>query len=104
MEDINDFSFYSQKPLSSELVDIRDNYSLVEVLSDYIPDLKMRQETYIGTCPFENCDSKKTLKVNTRKKVFYCTRCGAGGDVLHFMARIENLSLKEAAEELERKY
>ena len=44
-------------------------------------------------CPF-HADRNPSMKVDRR---YYCFGCGATGDVIDFVSRLENVSPKEAA-------
>lgn len=50
-------------------------------------------------CPFHN-DTKPSLKITASKKGFHCFGCGAKGNVLDFVSRMEECDLREAAETL----
>ncbi len=53
-----------------------------------------------GVCPFHNeAEGSFTVYADTEK--FYCFGCGAGGDVLDFVGRMEGLSLPEAIRRLD---
>ena len=53
-----------------------------------------------GVCPFhEEAEGSFTVYADTEK--FYCFGCGAGGDVLDFVQRIEGLTLTEAIRRLD---
>lgn len=50
-----------------------------------------------ATCPFcRPYDKNHHLYLNTRYRVFFCHRCGAQGGILHLVAAVKNVSLKEA--------
>ena len=52
-----------------------------------------------GVCPFhEEAEGSFTVYADTEK--FYCFGCGAGGDVLDFVGRMEGLTLPEAIKRL----
>ena len=46
------------------------------------------------SCPFHE-DQHPSMKLNER--YFYCFGCGATGDVIDFVSRLEGISPKEAA-------
>ena len=46
-------------------------------------------------CPFHE-DDKPSLQVNVEKDFFYCYGCGAKGDAIEFIRRIENCSSLKA--------
>ena len=52
--------------------------------------------TGMACCPFHD-DKNPSMKVDQR---FHCFGCGADGDVIDFIAKLFNLSPKEAAEKL----
>ena len=53
-----------------------------------------------GVCPFhKEEDGSFTVYADTEK--FYCFGCGAGGDVLDFVGRMESLTLPEAIRRLD---
>ena len=60
-------------------------------------------EEYIGRCPF--CGDSENpehghLYLNISKNVYYCVRCGEGGDVVDLYTELTNLSREEAYKEL----
>lgn len=64
------------------------------VVSSYV-SLKRRGRNQVGLCPFHG---EKTPSFNLYPETasFYCFGCGAGGDVITFIKRIENLSYIDA--------
>lgn len=73
---------------------LRLNNPIEEVFSSYV-SLKRRGVTFTCLCPFH---SEKTPSCTVYKdsQSFYCFGCGAGGDVITFIMRIENLGYIEA--------
>ena len=61
--------------------------------------LKGRGRVRQGVCPFHD-ELEGSFTVYEDSQRFYCFGCGAGGDVLDFIRRAENLSLPEAIERL----
>ena len=53
-----------------------------------------------GQCPFHD-DSTPSLSVYPESQQFHCFGCGAHGDVLDFVQRIEGITLLEALQRLE---
>ena len=53
-----------------------------------------------GICPFHE-EVEGSFTVYSDSQRFYCFGCGAGGDVLDFIRRTENLSLPEALRRLD---
>lgn len=66
---------------------------LETVIGKYV-DLKRAGSNLSGCCPFH---SEKTPSFTVfPEKNFYCFGCGAGGDVITFIMRIENLDYRSA--------
>ncbi len=57
--------------------------------------LKRRGKTLVGLCPFHN-EKTPSFTVYPESNSFYCFGCGAGGDVITFVRRMENLDYIEA--------
>ncbi|MDO5560132.1 MAG: DNA primase [Oscillospiraceae bacterium] len=69
-----------------------------DLFSSYV-SLKRRGTTYTCLCPFHSEKTPScTVYVDTQS--FYCFGCGAGGDVITFVERIENLSYIESVKYL----
>jgi len=71
---------------------------IINVVSQRI-DLHRAGHEYRGRCPFHH-DRNPSLFVNQEKQVFYCHGCQAGGDVVHFVMRIDGLTFAEACSAL----
>lgn len=82
-------------------INFNELYQLIDivlVISSKI-NLTKKGANYWGLCPFHS-DSKPSLSVNQTKRIFKCFSCGASGNAIGFLQRLENLnflsSLKEA--------
>ena len=62
--------------------------------------LKGRGRVRQGVCPFHD-EGEGSFTVYEDSQRFWCFGCGAGGDVLDFIQRVEGLSLPEAIARLE---
>ncbi len=69
---------------------------LDEVVSRYVP-LRRAGSNKVGCCPFHS-EKTPSFTVYTQDPHFYCYGCGAGGDVITFVMRIENLDYLGAVE------
>ncbi len=59
---------------------------------------KRNNHAYYGCCPIHQGDNPNAFHVNTCKNVFYCfTGCGAGGNVIDFVMKMENIPFYQAA-------
>lgn len=68
----------------------------VSLISSYVT-LKRAGANYLGLCPFHS-EKTPSFTVFGGKANFYCFGCGAGGDAINFVRRIENLEFEEAVE------
>ncbi len=71
---------------------------IVEVISQYVP-LKRGGRNFKGLCPFHG-EKTPSFMVNPEKQIFHCFGCSAGGDVLTFIMRYENVTFPEALRQL----
>ena len=82
---------------SDELIDeIRSANDIVDVISQYVT-LKRSGRNFFGLCPFHN-EKSPSFSVSPDKQIFHCFGCGVGGNVFHFISKIENIGFKEALE------
>lgn len=77
---------------------IRFNNDIVEVISQYV-DLKKAGSNYVGLCPFHN-EKTPSFTVSPDKQLFHCFGCNAGGDVISFVMKIDNMNFPEAIKKL----
>ena len=84
---------------SDELIDeIRNKNDIVDVISQYVI-LKRSGRNFFGLCPFHK-EKSPSFSVSPDKQIFHCFGCGVGGNVFHFVQKIENISFLEALETL----
>ena len=76
------------------LAELRIRNDIEQTISGYIP-LKRRGKNLVGLCPFHN-EKTPSFTVYPESQSFYCFGCGAGGEVISFIRRIENLDFSEA--------
>ncbi len=82
---------------SEELIEeIKGNNDIVDVISGYVT-LKRSGRNFFGLCPFHK-EKSPSFAVSPDKQIFHCFGCGAGGNVIHFVSKIENLNFKETLE------
>ena len=67
---------------------------LTDIASSYI-SLKRKGRNMVGLCPFHG-EKTPSFNIYTENNSFYCFGCGAGGDVITFIMKIENLDYMEA--------
>lgn len=81
---------------------VRAEFSLVDVAARYLPELKRAGTEYVARCPFHN-DSSPSFTVWRGQDGlfrFKCFPCGMHGDVIDFVAAIENVEPAEAVRRL----
>ncbi len=74
--------------------ELQEKADIESVISSSIT-LKRRGKTLVGLCPFHN-EKTPSFTVYPESNSFYCFGCGAGGDVISFVRRMENLDYIEA--------
>ena len=79
---------------SDELIEeIRSSNDIVDVISQYVI-LKRSGRNFFGLCPFHK-EKSPSFSVSPDKQIFHCFGCGVGGNVIHFVSKIENLNFIE---------
>lgn len=76
------------------LQELKSRSDITDVVSSYI-DLRHSGRTYSGICPFHS-EKSPSFHIYPENGSFYCFGCGAGGDVITFVRRIENLDYMES--------
>ena len=79
---------------------LKARHPLAEVVESAGVKLKGRGRVRQGFCPFHE-ESEGSFTVYGDTERFWCFGCGAGGDVLDFLQRVEGLSLPDAIRRLE---
>lgn len=80
---------------SDELLEeVRSRNDIIDVISQYVV-LKRSGRNYFGLCPFHN-EKSPSFSVSPDKQIFHCFGCGVGGNVFHFIMKIENVSFVES--------
>ncbi len=67
---------------------------ITDVISSYVT-LKKRGRNMVGLCPFHG-EKTPSFNIYTETDSFYCFGCGASGDVISFIMKINNLDYVEA--------
>jgi len=80
------------------LEDLCARNDIVSLVSQYV-SLTRRGGNYVGLCPFHN-EKTPSFNVSADRQFFHCFGCGAGGDVITFLMRIENLDFPDAVYQL----
>ena len=71
---------------------------ITDVVGSYV-QLKRKGRLYGGLCPFHS-EKTPSFYVYPDTQSFYCFGCGAAGDVISFIKKIDNLEYVEAVKVL----
>jgi DNA primase len=74
--------------------EVRERASILEVISDYM-SLRKSGANYQGLCPFHG-EKTPSFNVNPARGIFHCFGCGAGGNALDFVMRMEGIAFPQA--------
>ncbi len=84
---------------SDEIIEeVRSRNDIVDVVGQYV-HLQKKGANYFGLCPFHN-EKSGSFSVSAHKQMYYCFGCGAGGNVITFLMKYDNLTFQEAVKEL----
>ena len=80
--------------------DLKTEYPIAEVVARYV-EIKEKGSYLLGRCPFHDDRGRPNMAVFPRTNTFKCFACGAMGDILDFVARIEDVPAAEAARRIQ---
>ncbi len=82
-------------PLPADFIEkLKDANPIADVIGTYV-SLKRSGRDYVCLCPFHN-EKSPSCYVRPEQGYFHCFGCGAGGDVITFTMRYNNLDYREA--------
>ena len=87
--------------LKDIIEEIKSRCDIVDVISDYM-QLKSSGSNYTGLCPFHS-EKTGSFMVSKSKQIYKCFGCNAGGDVISFVMRHENVDFMDAVKILARR-
>lgn len=76
------------------LAELKARNHIVDVIAPYV-QLKRNGTRHTGLCPFHG-EKTPSFTVFEETESFYCFGCGAGGDVITFVMKYQNLDYMEA--------
>lgn len=85
----------------SFIQDLKMSCDIEDIVSSYVK-LTRKGKNLVGLCPFHS-EKTGSFFIYPQTQSFYCFGCGAGGDVITFLKRIENLEYIEAVKLLAQK-
>jgi len=78
-----------------DVISIRRVHPIEEVATRSGVELRPAGRRLVGRCPFHR-DGRPSLVVYPGNGSYFCFGCGAGGDVIDFVARLHEVGFKEA--------
>lgn len=81
---------------------IKSQLQIVQVINEYTT-LKQAGVYWKGICPFHS-EKTPSFTVSPHRDIFYCFGCHTSGDVISFIAKVENYSQIEAAKFLSERF
>jgi DNA primase len=84
-----------------KLSELKSAVDIVEVISEYLP-LKRAGKRHKALCPFHP-DKDPSFYVHTERQNYRCFGCGAAGDVISFIQKMDNLTFPEAIRAIARR-
>ena len=76
---------------------------LSDVAAERGIELRRRGKGLVGHCPFHSPDNTPSFNVTPGKGLFKCFGCGAAGDVIGFVGRLDQVGFPEAVRTLARR-
>ncbi|HCT85662.1 MAG TPA: hypothetical protein DF296_10750 [Candidatus Margulisbacteria bacterium] len=81
------------------LQELKTNTDILKLFRQYGFEPKKNGKGYKVNCPF-HADTEPSLSINPNKNLWQCFGCGAAGDVISFVQKIEGIEFIEAVEKL----
>jgi DNA primase len=81
---------------------LRERADIVDVVSAYSQLKKSGGHTFKGLCPLHS-EKTPSFTVDAAKGLWHCFGCGEGGNIYHFVQKVETLAFPEAVEWLARR-
>lgn len=78
--------------------EIIQKVNILDIINNYVK-LEKSGKNYFGICPFHD-DTNPSMSVSPDKKIFKCFSCGAAGNAITFVQKIENISFPVALQKV----
>jgi DNA primase len=89
------------KIAKEEIERIKQAHDLRTLVEAYGVKLKKKGSNYVGLCPFHK-EKTPSFTVNPKTNLYHCFGCDAGGDVIGFICKMDNITFREAVDKLSR--
>lgn len=83
---------------------IKDAAGILDVIKDFIPDVKKSGSDYECLCPFHNDRHIGSFKISPRRNTYHCFSCGKHGGPVDFLMDYANMTFPDAICYLGAKY
>ena len=79
--------------------ELKEAVSLEQVLDHYglLANMTRRGDNLEGACPIHGGHSPRQFRVSLSKNAYHCFSCEAGGNILDFVAAMEDVETRPAA-------
>lgn len=84
---------------TSNLDMILENTDMIDVMEGYIDLQRKTDEQYVALCPFHE-DKNPSFSVNPVKGVYHCFGCGASGNLITFLEKINHEDFMQSVNRL----
>lgn len=81
-----------------DIAKVREATDLTALISERVV-LKQKGRLFWGNCPFHD-EKTPSFKIDPETQLFHCFGCGAGGDAIGYVMRMENAEFPEAINQL----
>jgi DNA primase catalytic core len=82
-----------------EIEAVKESNDLAAVVESYGTKLKKKGSNLVGLCPFHE-EKTPSFTVNPKTRLYHCFGCNAGGDVIGFVTKKEEIGFREAFQRL----
>jgi len=80
----------------SQITDqIKDRLDIVEIVREYVPQLKKTGANWKARCPFHQ-EKTASFLVSSQKQIWHCFGCAKGGDIFGFIREIEGVEFGDS--------
>lgn len=81
--------------MSTVTEQIKERIDLVDLIREYVPELKKTGISWKARCPFHN-EKTPSFVVSPDKGIWHCFGCHEGGDIFAFIKKAEGLEFPDA--------
>jgi DNA primase len=79
---------------------LRSAHAIETIVAASGVPLRSSGKAFMASCPFHVDDRKPSMSVGGVEGRYHCFACGAGGDVIDYVARFNGIGFRDAAERL----